>query len=323
MGDRAHLPVLQNEVLEHLRPVLASAAKLPGPTLLDATFGRGGHSRALLAHMPTNGRLLVIDRDPAALAAARALAAEDPRVTVLAGAFAELESLLAAAGLPQIAALALDAVLADLGVSSPQLDDPERGFSLRSAGPLDMRMDPTRGESAGTWLEQASAKEIAQVLKRYGEQPAALRIAEAIVAARPLTDTLMLAQTIADAMPAALRRRSGARHPATKSFQAIRIHINDELGEIERALPLWFSALRIGGRLAVISFHSLEDRLVKRYFRSLTQVPATPRRLPLPADQLPQAPARLVTRALRAGEGEQATNSRARSATLRVLERAA
>lgn len=315
----SHAPVMLSEVIEFLAPVLKGDA----PMLLDATFGRGGHSRALLERLPGDGRLLVIDRDPEALAAARSLAAADSRVIVLDGAFGELEALLAAAGLPEPARLALDAVLADFGVSSPQLDDPTRGFSLKHAGPIDMRMDPTRGLSAGDWLANATADEIATVLKRYGEQSAALRIAKAIVSARPLEDTASLAQVIADAMPAALRRRSGSRHPATQSFQAFRIFVNDELGEIERALPQLFSALRVGGRLAIISFHSLEDRLVKRFFRDRSQAPAVPRRLPVAADALPQAPARLLCRAVRAGEREQAANSRSRSATLRVLERVA
>lgn len=319
MPAPTHAPVLLSEVLEFLAPVLSGAA----PMVLDATFGRGGHSRALLERLPANGRLLVIDRDPEALAVARRLAAEDSRVVVLEGAFGDLEALLAAAGQPALARLALDAVLADFGVSSPQLDDPSRGFSLKHSGPIDMRMDPTQGLSAGDWLASASADEIATILRRYGEQSAAQRIANAIVSARPLKDTAALAEVIADAMPAALRRRSGRRHPATQSFQAIRIFVNDELGEIERALPQLFSALRLGGRLAIISFHSLEDRLVKRFFRDRSQAPAVPRRLPLAADALPAAPARLLSRAIRAGEREQAANSRSRSATLRVLERVA
>ncbi|MEM1232169.1 MAG: 16S rRNA (cytosine(1402)-N(4))-methyltransferase RsmH [Pseudomonadota bacterium] len=319
MSPAAHEPVLLEAVLSHLSPVLEGTA----PAVLDATFGRGGHARALLAQMPPGGRLLVLDRDPEALAVARQLAAEDGRVQVLAGRFSELSALLERAGLPAVAALSLDAVLADLGVSSPQLDDAGRGFSLRDAGPLDMRMDPTQGMSAADWLAVVEVDELTSVLRRYGEQGAAARVARAIVAARPFTDTAELAEVVATAMPAALKRRSGTRHPATQVFQAIRIHINDELGEIERALPLWFSALRLGGRLAVISFHSLEDRLVKQFFRAQARPPALPRRLPVTDAERPPAPARLLTRALRPAADEQARNRRSRSATLRVLERAA
>lgn len=316
-----HAPVLLHEVLQYLLPSGHGQAEKPGGLYLDATFGRGGHSRALLAALSAEATLVVLDRDPAAIAEAHQLAAADPRVHVLEGPFSQVDTLLAEHGLPALAAGQFNGILMDLGVSSPQLDNAERGFSLRSAGPIDMRMDNTTGISAGEWLATASAQEIADVLKKYGEQPAAMRIARAIVAARPITDTVQLAAVIAEATPAAIRRRSGTRHAATQSFQAIRIHINDELGEVQTVLPKLFAALADRGRLAVISFHSLEDRLVKRFFKSKTQRPNVPRRLPVPDAQLPAALARPIAGPLRAGDRELRDNPRARSATLRVLER--
>lgn len=319
----AHDPVMLADVLAHLLPECGSEdpGPLPGGRYLDATFGRGGHSRALLAALSADATLVVLDRDPDAIAAARQLAATDSRVTVLEGPFSQLDSLLVEAGLPPLDDRCFNGVLVDLGVSSPQFDNPERGFSLRAAGPVDMRMDNSAGTSAGEWLAAADVQEIADVLKRYGEQPAARRIAQAIVAARPITDTLHLAEVIEAATPAAIRRRSGARHVATQSFQALRIHTNDELGEVQTGLPKLFAALAVGGRLAVISFHSIEDRLVKRFFKAQTQRPTVPRRLPVPDAALPAAAARSVAGPLRASERELQANPRARSATLRVLER--
>ncbi|MGI9324955.1 MAG: 16S rRNA (cytosine(1402)-N(4))-methyltransferase RsmH [Pseudomonadales bacterium] len=324
----AHQPVLLSEVLQHLLPELVQQKGFDGEAsarvsgrYLDATFGRGGHARALLAQLATDASLIVMDRDPEAVAAANTLAATDSRVQVLDGPMSKLDELLARNGLPVAAELGLNGILADLGVSSPQLDDPARGFSLRSSGPLDMRMDNTHGSTVAQWLQAASEDEITRVLKSYGEQPAARRIARAIIAARPIDDTQRLADIIAEAVPAAIRRRGGSRHPATQSFQALRIHINDELGEVQAALPKLFSALAIGGRLAVISFHSLEDRLVKRFFRSQTQRPNVPRRLPVPDAALPPAAAKAIAGPIRASERELTENPRARSATLRVLER--
>lgn len=308
---RSHLPVLFEEALAALLP---DAVEVPR-RLLDASFGRGGHSRGLLDRLPATAELFVIDRDPEAVAAAERLAAQDDRVRVLAGPFAELERLLA--GVRDF-----DAILVDLGVSSPQLDSPERGFSLRLSGPIDMRMDPTSGPSAGDWLNAATEQELIDVLRRYGEISYAPRLARAIVAARPLEDTVQLAELIAAATPAALRRKGGRTHEATRCFQAIRIYINDELGQLDAFLPQAFAALAPGGRLAVISFHSLEDRRVKRFFRAQAQPPAVPRRLPVAADRLPRAAARVVGKAVRPSAAELAANPRARSATLRVLERA-
>ncbi|MEM1436731.1 MAG: 16S rRNA (cytosine(1402)-N(4))-methyltransferase RsmH [Pseudomonadota bacterium] len=313
-----HEAVLLEPVLRALLP-----DDRPRPRrVLDGTFGRGGHSRALLARLPDDAVLYVIDRDPEAVAVARQLAAEDARVRVLPGCFAELDSLLGNA-LGAVPEGVLDALLLDFGVSSPQLDTPERGFSLRFDGPLDMRMDPAVGPSAGQWLDAVEEAELTQVLRRFGEVRPAPRIARAIIAARPLTTTLELAEVIAAATPAAVRRQRGRLHLVTQCFQAIRIFINDELKQIETVLPKAFAALAPTGRLAVISFHSLEDRMVKQFFRAQTRTPAVPRRLPVAADRLPQAPARLIGRAQRADAAEVEANPRARSATLRVLERCA
>lgn len=318
----AHIPVMLADVMTHLLPPLAVGAEFAAGSYLDATFGRGGHSRALLAALSPEATLVVLDRDPAAIEAAQELAQSDARVRVVQGPFSQLDTLLEAAGLSELAGRGFNGILVDLGVSSPQFDSAERGFSLRAAGPVDMRMDNASGISAGDWLDGATATEIADVLKRYGEQPAALRIARAIVAARPITDTVHLAEVITEATPAAIRRKSGARHVATQSFQALRIHTNDELGEVQNGLPKLFGALAAGGRLAVISFHSLEDRLVKRFFAKQTRRPNVPRRLPVPDDQLPRAAARAIVGPLRPSERELRDNPRARSATLRVLERA-
>lgn len=317
-ASSGHVSVLSEAVIDALLPPLKA---LP-LCVLDATYGRGGHARALLERLPPNARLYVIDRDPDALADARSLAAADHRVRVLAGCFADLDTLLAAE-FGHAADRRVDALLLDLGVSSPQLDSAERGFSLRLAGPLDMRMDPASGQSAGDWLNSTTEGELIRVLRTYGEISYAPRLARAILAARPLQSTTELAEVVAAATPAAVRRRGGRTHEATRCFQAIRIFINDELGQLEQVLPKAFAALAPGGRMAVISFHSLEDRQVKRFFRACSQAPSMPRRLPIAADQLPQAPARLIGRAVRATDAELTANPRARSATLRTLERAA
>ena len=244
--------------------------------------------------------------------------AEEPRLTVRQARFSELASVLAEAGATEVRA-----VIMDLGVSSPQLDDPARGFSFRASGPIDMRMDPERGESAGEWLNRAEQKEIARVIRTYGEERYANRIAAAIVRARPLEDTRALADVIRGAIPARRGARAEKRSDdATRTFQAIRMHVNEELEEIDAGLKAAFAALEPGGRLAVISFHSLEDRAVKRTFRSLASGPRLPKGLPVRASEA--APrGRLVGGPIRAGAREVAANPRARSATLRVLERCA
>lgn len=303
----AHDPVLCEETIEHLMPVLEHAA-----VFVDATYGRGGHSARLLAKLGPDARLIVVDRDPEAIASAQALAASDSRVTVCQGPFSALPELLANVGVEKV-----DGVLLDLGVSSPQLDNAARGFSFQHDGPLDMRMDPGHGAPAAEWLNSAPEQEIAGVLKTLGEERFARRIARAIVAARPLTTTRELAQVIEAAQPPSRER---GKHPATRSFQAIRMHVNDELGELAAGLDAAFAQLLPGGRLAIISFHSLEDRLVKQRFRALSSPPSIPRHLPVRADSH-QPQARVVAGPIRAGAREVARNPRARSATLRVLER--
>ena len=282
---------------------------------IDATFGRGGHAARILQALGPAGRLLAIDRDPQAVAYGRQRFAADPRIVVVHAAFGALESLVAAHGERR----PVRGILFDLGVSSPQLDEAGRGFSFQSDGPLDMRMDPTRGESAAQWLAHASADEIRDVISRLGEERFAGRIARAIVETRgaePLLRTSQLAQLVAGAV----RTREPGKNPATRSFQAIRMHVNDELGEIERGLAAAVAVLAPGGRLAVIAFHSLEDRLVKQTLRSESQPDPALAKLPmLPAGYAPRLA--LVGRKQKASAAEVAANPRARSAILRVAER--
>ena len=302
----AHVPVLFAEVMEGL------AVKVDG-TYLDGTFGRGGHARGVLAQLGPEGRLLVMDKDPDAIAIASTLAGDDARVAWYRGSFADL------AAWP-LTAEGLDGVLLDLGVSSPQLDVAERGFSFGKDGPLDMRMDPEAGESAADWLARASEQEIADVLWTHGEERQSRRIARAIVARRasePLLRTAQLASLIASVLP----RGAGKTHPATRSFQAIRIHVNRELEDLQAGLDAAMARLKPGGRLAVISFHSLEDRIVKQFMARHAKAPPANRRMPVEVAFTPRL--RLVGGAQKAGEAELATNPRARSAVLRVAERLA
>lgn len=279
---------------------------------VDATAGRGGHTRRLLELLGPGSRVVAIDRDPSAVAAVWELAREDDRLSVCHGNFAELDALLDALGIGRV-----QGVLMDLGVSSPQLDDPDRGFSFLHDAPLDMRMDTSGGITAAEWLNTADEQDIARVLKEYGEERYARRIAAAIVAARPLATTSELAALVRQAQP----RSTPGKHEATRVFQAVRIQINGELDALDAGLEAAFERLAGGGRLAVISFHSLEDRRVKHYFRSLTSPPALPRRLPV-RDVSVQARARsIVSRACDATEV--ADNPRARSARLRVVEKLA
>jgi 16S rRNA (cytosine1402-N4)-methyltransferase len=301
-----HRPVLLREVLEALRP-------RAGGVYVDCTFGRGGHAGALLEQVGPGGRVIGLDRDPEAAAAARRWAQADPRLIARTAPFSALAREAEALGV----AGAVDGVLFDLGVSSPQLDAPERGFSFLRDGPLDMRMDPTAGPSAAEWVNAAAQAEIARVLRDYGEEPEAGRIAAAIVRARPLSTTRELAETVERALPRGVRDRD--RHPATLTFQAIRIFLNRELEELESALPQCLEVLRPGGRLAVISFHSLEDRRVKRFIRDQARGDPFPRDLPVAASAL-HPRLRPVGRAVHAGEEEVAANPRARSAVLRVAE---
>ncbi len=306
---------------DHHRTVLATEAVAQLVTAeagcyVDGTFGRGGHSRGILRRLSAQGRLIALDRDPAAEAAAAAI--DDPRFHFVRTAFSRLGETLGALGLPLV-----NGILLDIGVSSPQIDDPARGFSLRAAGPLDMRMDPTRGESAEQWLARASIDELTRVIRDYGEERFASSIAKALVARRaagqPLSTTADLAAVVAGAVPKS--RKDATQHPATRTFQAVRIHINQELEELAVVLDQAVRRLAPGGRLAVISFHSLEDRIVKRFIETHAHPErATDARLPLRASQLPQ-PTLLSLGKFTAGTEEIAANARARSAVMRVAER--
>lgn len=302
-----HIPVLLTAALEGL------AVQADG-IYIDATFGRGGHSRAILAKLNQQGRLLALDQDPAAVAAGQQLL--DPRFTLLHERFSELQRVAqACAAMGKVAG-----ILLDLGVSSPQLDDAKRGFSFMRAGPLDMRMDPTRGESVATWLAHTDAATVADILYRYGEERHSRRIAKAIMHAGS-TNPIICTQQLADIIARAHPQWEGHKHPATRSFQALRIFINDELTELNRCLAQCQAVLKVGGRLAVISFHSLEDRLVKKLSQPST--PKLPRHLPLTRHQLTTAAPglRSVGKAVRASKAEISMNPRSRSAILRVMEK--
>ena len=256
MSDYQHRPVLLEEAVQALNT-------RPDGIYLDGTFGRGGHSRAILARLSQKGCLISLDRDPEAVAAGKEELGDDARFSIVQGNFADMERYVHEWGVEE----GLDGILLDLGVSSPQLDDPQRGFSFMNDGPLDMRMDTTSGRTAAEWLGEASENEIRDVLRTYGEERFAGRIAHAIVMARqeaPLMTTLQLARLVERAVP----RREKGKHPATRTFQAIRIRVNQELEQIQRVLEDIFEVLKIGGRLLVISFHSLEDRVVKRFLQT-------------------------------------------------------
>ncbi len=305
-----HRPVLLDEVLAAL------AVRADG-VYIDATFGRGGHAGAILERLGPEGRLLGLDKDPQALAEAGRRFGADERFAIERGSFAQLGRHVQQRGWEG----KVNGILLDLGVSSPQLDDASRGFSFRNDGDLDMRMDPEQGRSAAQWLASASEREIADVLYQYGEERHSRRIARAIVGARaeaPITRTARLAEVIRAAHPG----WEPGRDPATKSFQGIRIFINAELDDLRECLPQALAALAPGGRLAVISFHSLEDRIVKRFMRDEAKGDRFPPGLPVPQSAL-NPRLRVVGKAIRAGEREVAQNPRARSAVLRVAERLA
>ncbi|MEL3953678.1 16S rRNA (cytosine(1402)-N(4))-methyltransferase RsmH [Stenotrophomonas bentonitica] len=299
-----HLPVLYTQVLDGLKVI-------ENGVYLDGTFGRGGHARGVLEQLGPGGRLLVMDKDPEAIAVAERDFAPDPRVSIFRGSFADLLHW-------EATAQGLDGVLFDLGVSSPQLDVAERGFSFGKDGPLDMRMDPDSGESAAQWLNRAEEREIADILWTYGEERQSRRIAKAIVARRdkqPFTRTAELAEVIASVMP----RGKDKINPATRSFQAIRIHINRELADLEAGLDAALARLKPGGRLAVISFHSLEDRIVKQFMNRHAKAPPSNRRLP---EAQPFVPTLVLHGgAIKADDDELAVNPRSRSAVLRVAEK--
>lgn len=304
----AHRPVLLAEVIEGL-------SIRPSGIYIDATFGRGGHAQALLQRLDAQGVLLAIDKDPEAVAAARKMFADDARFSIEQGTFAMLEHYVQERGWKG----RIDGVLFDLGVSSPQLDDPLRGFSFRHDGPLDMRMNPQAGMNAAQWLSNAKEAEIISVLRNYGEERYAPRIARALIAARnesPLITTRQLAAIVAAANPA----WEPGKDPATRTFQAIRIFINRELEDVAACLPQALDALAPGGRLAVISFHSLEDRIVKRYMREEARGDRFPVGVPVLATQC-QPRVRLVGKAIHANAQELSDNPRARSAVLRIAEK--
>lgn len=312
MSDRdidSHQTVLMDEAVVAL-------VKDESGFYVDGTFGRGGHSKLLLSRLSPQASLLAIDKDPRACAVGQALAERDGRLEMVNASFAELSALIDERGKRG----SVDGVLLDLGVSSPQLDDPERGFSFLHDGPLDMRMDPNRGVSAAEWLAVADADEIATVLKEYGEERYAKRMARAIVALReqaPITRTGQLARVIAEAHPA----WEQGKNPATRAFQAIRIFINRELDDLRVLLDQILDVLAVGGRLVVISFHSLEDRPVKRFIRDCEQ-PNLPRGLPVTEAQIVRR-LRSVGKAIKASPEEVEKNPRARSAVMRVAEKIA
>ncbi len=298
-----------------LEQVLTGLSLQPDGYYVDATFGRGGHSRALLRQLGPKGRLLVLDKDPEAIRSAKLLAQQDERVSVVHTSYMNLVDAVKESGWLQ----GVQGVLLDLGVSSPQLDDPGRGFSFMQQGPLDMRMNTEAGIDAASWLAEASDEEIAKVLRDYGEERFAWRIARKIVETReetPLETTRQLAELIASTVPF----REKHKHPATRSFQAIRIFINQELHELKAVLPQTIDVLAEGGRLAVISFHSLEDRIVKRFIRDEYRGPELPPDLPIiPEAYLPRL--RPLGKAIKTDSEEIQANPRARSAILRLAER--
>lgn len=309
--DLEHEPVMRDEVLDALR------VKTDG-IYVDGTYGRGGHAQGVVERLGQHGHLLILDRDPQAIAVAQRHYAADPRVEIAHHCFGDLASPVRARGWDGH----VDGIVLDLGVSSPQLDDPSRGFSFRADGPLDMRMDPGVGISAAAWLAQAAEEDIADVLWRFGEERFSRRIARAIVSARescPLTRTGELAALIAAAVPSRERHKD----PATRSFQALRLFVNDELGELERGLMSALAVLAPGGRLVVLSFHSLEDRIVKRFMRDHARGVQLPVGVPVTGHGRSGVSLHIVAKARKATPEEVAGNPRARSAVLRVAERLA
>lgn len=302
-----HVTVLLHETVE-------GCVVDPSGIYVDGTFGRGGHSELLLSKLSENGRLYGFDKDPQAIETGEALEKKDSRFQIIKASFSELKSQLQARGIDKI-----DGLLLDLGVSSPQLDDAERGFSFLRDGPLDMRMDPTTGESAEDWIAHVSAEELARVMKEYGEERFARRMANAVVRERQLQHinrTVQLAEILKEANPAWEKHK----HPATRAFQGIRIHINNELGDLESILDQSVDVLKTGGRLSVISFHSLEDRMVKRFIRRQEQGRPVPRGLPILDEDLGKT-MKKIGKAIKPQVSEVGVNVRSRSAILRIAER--
>ena len=307
-AEYQHITVLLNEAVDAL------AVREDG-IYVDGTFGRGGHSRLILSRLGSQGRLIVFDKDPQAIEAAQKLAEQDGRVTVVHDGFSSFQTTLDKLDIEEI-----DGALFDLGISSPQIDDGARGFSFRFDAPLDMRMDSTRGMSAAEWIATASEQDLHEVIKNYGEERFSRQIARAIVAQRtesPIDTTRKLAQLVAQNV----RTRERGQDPATRTFQAVRIFINRELEEVEAVLPQVMGRLKQGGRLAVIAFHSLEDRIVKQFVKKYSQHPPLPRWAAVKEADLPLPPLKAVGKAIKPGVEETASNPRARSAVLRVAER--
>ncbi len=307
----AHITVLLRESVDAL-------AIKPEGTYVDGTFGRGGHSRAILERLGANGRLIAIDRDPRAVEAGQVLAKKDKRFSLHHVAMSELGDVLeeVSGSRKQV----LDGMLADLGVSSPQLDEQDRGFSFRFDGPLDMRMDTTRGETVEAWLNRAEEQEIGEVIWRYGEERFARQIARAVVAARVI-GRIRTTRELAELVGKTVRTREPGQHPATRTFQALRIFINQELEEIEQVLPQAMNGLRTGGRLAVIAFHSLEDRIVKRFMQNAAKADHLPSKLPIRANEVNDATLKIIGKPVRATDAEIAANPRARSAIMRTAQK--
>ena len=306
-----HITVLLREATEAL-------AIKPDGVYVDGTFGRGGHSRAILEQLGPNGRLIAIDRDPIAIEAGESLAQQDKRFSLYHAAMGELTDVLnLATGSKQ---QSVDGMLADLGVSSPQLDAGERGFSFRFNGPLDMRMDTSRGETVEAWLNRADEKIIGEVIWRYGEERFAKQIARAVVAARVI-GRIRTTRELAELVGKTVRTREPGQHPATRTFQALRIFINQELEEVEKVLPQAVASLRTGGRLVVIAFHSLEDRIVKRFMQNAAKADHLPSKLPIRANEVNDATLRIIGKPVRPTDAEISANPRARSAIMRTAEK--
>ena len=303
-----HRPVLLAEAVTSVLGE-ATSSKQQSLSIIDGTFGRGGHSREILKHLNQDSKLIAFDKDLQAIAEAKTI--QDPRFQIIHESFASMAD--------EVPMESIDGVLLDLGISSPQIDDPSRGFSFRGDGPLDMRMDTTRGQSAAEWLAVAEQKDIARVIKEYGEERFALQIAKAIIARREQGDSLTRTGELASLVASVVRTREAGQDPATRTFQAIRIYINQELADLESGLSAAFQCLKPGGLLVVISFHSLEDRIVKQYMQSLSKV-SVPRGLPLTEKQMPKPQAELLGR-IKPSEQEVQENPRARSAILRVMRK--
>ena len=304
--DASHTTVLLHEAVDALQVQ-------PQGIYVDGTFGRGGHSRLILQKLGPQGRLIALDKDPAAIAAGQEI--KDARFQLVHSGFEELSNVLLSLSVDKV-----DGVLLDLGVSSPQLDEPERGFSFRFDAPLDMRMDTSRGQTAAEWLATVDESLLTEVIRDYGEERFAKQVARALVAARK-EQAIVTTRQLSEVVAKVVRTREPGKNPATRTFQAIRIYINRELEELTHILPQCVDVLKPGGRLAVISFHSLEDRIVKRFMRDTAQGDKMPMGLPIRAADIPQGMLKLIGKAVQAGADEIEKNPRARSAVLRVAER--